>query len=145
MTLAGVFYIGIEQKNDALINIGFDASTDNSAYTFYTVNGSWQPTEKHGTLMIRPVVGKSYYIGIEEQMEARPALRLYPNPASNTIHLEGDFENSQVSIYDLLGRKVYQDEYQDEISVSGLNSGLYLISIVTTEGLVINQKFLIEK
>lgn len=145
VTLAGVFYIGIEQKNDALINIGFDASSDNSAYTFYNVNGSWQPTEKHGTLMIRPVVGKSYYIGIEEQMEARPNLRLYPNPASNTIHLEGDFENCQVSIYDLLGRKVYQDEYQDEISVSGLNSGLYLISIVTTEGLVINQKFLIEK
>ena len=104
-----------------------------------------QPTEKHGTLMIRPVVGKSYYIGVEEQTDERPALRLYPNPASSTLHLEGDFENSQVSIYDLLGRKVYQAEYQGEISVSGLNSGLYLLSVVTAEGLVINQKFLIEK
>ena len=70
---------------------------------------------------------------------------VYPNPASNTLHLEGDFENGQVSIFDLTGRKVYQGDYQHEISVGNLNNGMYLLNIITEEGQVINQKFIIEK
>ena len=93
--------------------------------------------------MIRPVVGASYYIGLQENEEK--GLRLYPNPVSQVLHLEGDFENGQVSLYDIVGRKVYQGEYQHEISVSDLNDGLYFIHIVTAEGQVINQKFIIRK
>ena len=94
--------------------------------------------------MIRPVVGASYYIGLDEQ-ESATSLRLYPNPVNQVLHLEGDFEKAQISIYDLTGRKVYQGEYQHEISVSSLNDGLYFIHVITAEGQVINQKFIIRK
>ena len=144
IALASAFYIGIEQMEGGLINIGFDASIDNSQYNFVNTNGSWQQSSKLGSLMIRPVVGASYYIGLDEQ-ESAPSLRLYPNPVNQVLHLEGDFENSQISIYDLTGRKVYQDEYQHEISVSNLDNGLYFIHIITSEGQVINQKFIIRK
>ena len=144
VALASAFYIGIEQMEGGLINICFDTSIDNSQYNFVNANGSWQQSSKRGSLMIRPVVGASYYIGLDEQ-ESATSLRLYPNPVNQVLHLEGDFEKAQISIYDLTGRKVYQGEYQHEISVSSLNDGLYFIHVITAEGQVINQKFIIRK
>ena len=143
VALAGAFYIGIEQQSDDLINIGFDTSIDNIEYNFVNTNGSWQQSSKHGSLMIRPVVGASYYIGIQENEEN--TLRLYPNPASNVLYLESQIENGQVSIFDLTGRKVYQGEYQTTIPVDQLTDGMYFLSVTTNEGQVINQKFLIRK
>ena len=61
------------------------------------------------------------------------------------LHLEGDFENGQVSLFDLTGRIVYQGVYQHDIAVSSLNNGMYFIQVVTAEGQVINQKFIISK
>ena len=144
VAFAGAFYIGIEQRSDDLINIGFDASTDNNQYNFINTNGSWQLSNIHGSLMIRPVVGTSYYIGVQENKDAE-ALQLYPNPVGNTLHIEGSIHSGQVSIYDLTGHKVYQGDYQNQISVSNLNDGLYFLSITTNEGQVINQKFIIRK
>ena len=144
VAFAGAFYVGIEQHSDDLINIGLDTSTDNIQYNFINTNGSWQQSSKHGSLMIRPVVGSSYYIGVEENLEAK-TVQLYPNPVGNTLHIEGNIHGGQVSIYDLTGRKVYQGDYQNEISVSNLNDGLYFLSITTNEGQVINHKFIIRK
>ena len=147
VALAGAFYIGIEQRSDDLINIGFDTSIDNIDYNFVNTNGSWQQSSKHGSLMIRPVVGASYYIGVEENgpSTGSGAFVVYPNPVSNILHIEGDIDGGQVSIYDLMGRMVYQSEYQTEIPVSQLNDGLYFLNITTNEGQVINQKFIIRK
>lgn len=144
VTTANTFYIGIEQSSNGLINIGLDASTDNRQYNFVSTNGSWQQSSKCGSLMIRPVVGSSYYIGIQENSDS-VALRLYPNPANSALHLEGNFESGSVCIYDLTGRKVYTGEYQPTIPVEQLNDGMYLLSVTTGEGQVINQKFIIRK
>ena len=143
VALAGAFYIGIEQRTDDLINIGFDTSIDNIEYNFVNTNGSWQQSSKHGSLMIRPVVGASYFIGIQENKEN--TLQLYPNPVNNLLHIESPIENGQVSIYDLTGKKVYAGEYQTVISVDHLTEGMYLLSVTTNEGQVINQKFIIRK
>ena len=145
--LSGAFYMGIEQRNDDLINIGFDASVDNIQYNFINTNGAWQQSSKHGSLMIRPVVGSSYYIGVDENGTSTDsgAIVLYPNPASSTLHLDGDIQEGQVCIYDLTGRRVFQGEYQTEIPVSQLNDGMYFLSITTAEGQVFTQKFIIKK
>ena len=147
VALAGTFYIGIEQRSDDLINIGFDTSIDNIDYNFINTNGSWQQSSKHGSLMIRPVVGASYFIGVEENGPSTDSgtFVVYPNPVSNILHIEGDIDGGQLSIYDLMGRMVYQSEYQTEIPVSQLNDGLYFLNITTNEGQVINQKFIIRK
>ena len=144
VALAGPFYIGIEQQSDDLINIGFDSSIDNIEYNFINTNGSWQQSSKHGSLMIRPVVGASYYIGLEENGPST-TLRIYPNPVSNVLHLEGEVTSGQVSIFDLTGRKVYAGEYQTVIPVDHLTNGMYFLSVTTSEGQVINQKFIIRK
>ncbi len=144
VTSASTFYVGIEQSSDDLINIGFDASIDNIQYNFINTNGSWQQSSKHGSLMIRPVVGPSYYIGVQENIE-NPALQLYPNPVRNTLHIEGSIGSGQVSIYDLTGKKVHESAFQSEIAVKQLPNGLYFLNVITDKGQVINQKFIIEK
>ena len=145
---SGAFYIGLAQQSGGLINIGFDASIDNSQYNFVNVNGAWQQSEIQGSLMIRPVVGPSYYIGMEEnQNDAGTSLEIFPNPVNNTLHLNNlsAFENGQLSIYDLTGRKVYHGVFQTEIPVNQLNNGMYFISLTTTKGQVVTQKFIIRK
>ena len=147
ITTASTFYIGIEQRNNSLINIGRDTSNDNRGYTFVNTNGSWQQSNMRGSLMIRPVMGPSYYIGVEENSTSTDSgtFTVYPNPASDLLHLEGDFDKGQLSVYDITGRKVYQGEYQHDIAVGDLNNGMYFIQIVTAEGQVFNQKFIISK
>ena len=143
VALASTFYIGIEQTEGGLINIGLDTSIDNIEYNFVNANGSWQQSNAHGSLMLRPVVGSSYFIGVEENCTSTVAV--YPNPVSDILHLEGDIDSGQVSIFDLMGRKVYTGEYQPTISVDQLNDGMYLLNVTTNEGRVINQKFIIRK
>ena len=147
VTSSGTFYIGIVQGSNGLINIGLDATLNTSQYNFVNVNGSWQPSSMPGTLMIRPVVGSDYYIGVEENGPSTDSgtLAVYPNPVRQTLHVEGDFEGALTAIYDLTGRQVYQGEYRPEIAVNGLKNGLYFIRIVTTEGQVLTQKFIIEQ
>jgi len=147
VTLAGSFFIGIVQQASSLINIGFDGSNDNSMNAFYNTNGSWQPTEMHGTLMIRPVVGKSYYIGVEEFENHSETVRIYPNPASNVLNINIP-ENTEIvttCIFDLTGRKVYQNAFKETIPVDNFTDGLYFISLTTAQGQVITQKIVIRK
>lgn len=147
VALSGTFYIGIVQHNNGLINIGFDASTDNSQYNFYNVNGSWQQSDSKGSLMIRPVVGSSYYIGVDEFESPIQKVVLYPNPASNTLNIKisENTEIVQTCIYDLMGRRLIQGRFEPTLSVADLAEGMYFISLTTAEGQVITQKFIIRK
>ncbi len=48
----------------------------------------------------------------------------YPNPATDVVHFS---EPTTVSLYDILGRAVRAGEQVQEIDVSGLSPGLYLV------------------
>ncbi|MBN9286007.1 MULTISPECIES: T9SS type A sorting domain-containing protein [unclassified Flavobacterium] len=61
------------------------------------------------------------------------AFRMYPNPASDVVYLESD-EATTVVIYDLYGRvvKSLNKGNHNQIPVSGLASGTYMIEVATT-------------
>ena len=147
VALAGTFYIGLVQQSNGQINIGFDASTDNSQYNFINVNGTWQSSNYRGSLMIRPVVGPSYFIGIDENEAACHNVKLYPNPAANTLNIKPlkDTEIVKTCIYDLTGRLLLQTDFEPTIAVDKLVGGMYFIRLTTAEGQTITQKFIIRK
>ena len=67
------------------------------------------------------------YVGMETSAETQPFC-IYPNPASQTVVVEGD--DGEICIYDLAGRKVLTHTYEggrDIIDVSSLRKGVYLI------------------
>ena len=142
--LNGVFYVGIVQQSSGLINVGFDTSTDNSQYNYFNVTGSWQNSSKPGSIMIRPVVGAKYYIGVpEDQVDEQ--VSIYPNPAASTIHINGVRNGSSIDVYDITGKRVVQRSYSDEISIERLHNGLYFLNITTADGKVISRKIMVNK
>ncbi len=60
------------------------------------------------------------------------ALSIYPIPASSTLFIHGA-EGARISIYNMLGELVYQDnnsQKMERIDVSSLHNGNYIIQIV---------------
>ena len=142
--LNGVFYVGIVQQSSGLINVGFDTSRDNSRYNFFNVTGSWQPSTKPGSIMIRPVVGANYYIGVDEN-PVLDHVSVYPNPVSSTLHIEGVDNGTSITLYDITGRIVMRTSYSNEVSVEHLRNGLYLMNITTAEGNVVSKKIMVNR
>ena len=140
--LNGVFYVGIVQQGSGLLNVGFDASGDYSQFNYINVTGSWQQSSKQGAIMIRPVVGASYFIGVNEDLDADIAV--YPIPASSVLHIEGVSDGVSIALYDLTGRRVMQRSFTDEIPVSQLSQGLYLLHITNTNGDIITKKIIVK-
>lgn len=142
--LTGVFYVGIVQQGSGLLNVGFDTSKDNSQYNFINVTGSWQQSSKAGSIMLRPVVGANYYIGVDEY-DASERITLHPNPVATTLHIEGIANGSSITVYDLTGKLVMHASYADEVNVSQLPDGLYLLNITSDDGGIITKKFMVRK
>lgn len=68
-------------------------------------------------------------------------LNLYPNPAHGQFILDGnDLENSEIRIYDLLGKQVAMPfiKKQDklEFNTAGIPQGIYLVTISKGKGTV---------
>ena len=68
---------------------------------------------------------------VEEHTDSK--IRIYPNPVSDVIYIEGDTDNgSQVFIYDLAGKMVAITELSPNftaINISHLPQGLYILKI----------------
>ena len=66
-------------------------------------------------------------VGVDENAEV--TLSLYPNPANESIHIEGLEANSEVVFYNVLGMMVknVNANANEEINVSDLASGVYMI------------------
>ena len=141
-----IFYVGVRQRYSKTINIGFDSSVDNHQYNFYEVGEGWKNSTYPGSIMIRPVMGKKgYFVGIDENQEV--TLNVYPNPAQNTIHIDGLDESlcDEILICDITGRVVKHSLYANELNISELQNGLYMIRVVNKDGSHNTSKLLISK
>ena len=66
----------------------------------------------------------------EIKAETSP-FHVYPNPVSGMLHMEAVPETSKLSIINLAGqtvRSIELNSYQDQVDLSFLSSGLYLLS-----------------
>lgn len=69
-------------------------------------------------------------LSTEEQIATTDTLNLYPNPASDIIHIDTNLNDLQtIVIYDALGSEVLRTNYQQEVSVSNLSKGIYFVKI----------------
>lgn len=60
---------------------------------------------------------------------AETQLTIYPNPANTMVTIEGNFTELQVSIYDMLGREISSQKVTNQLDVSSLQAGTYVIQI----------------
>ena len=76
------------------------------------------------------------HVGISERMKVRDDISIYPNPASEMVTVNGDGIR-EVNVFNGLGQKVLQknvDADHAAFSIKGFPAGLYIFSIMTTDG-----------
>lgn len=71
-----------------------------------------------------------------EVFQSNKDFSISPNPASTTInvYLPKAFENAKLSVFDVLGKEIYNVELNalhSTINISKWNSGVYLVRIAT--------------
>lgn len=66
-----------------------------------------------------------------------PHLRLYPNPTQGLLHIDSDYPQYQLCIYDLHGRrrKQSQHSFSSVIDLTAFEKGIYLLQIESPAGL----------
>jgi para-nitrobenzyl esterase len=69
--------------------------------------------------------------------------KIYPNPSQHSINIELRNEQSsieQINIQDITGRTILVQEgnhfHQMELNLSNLNSGIYMVKIISNEGII---------
>jgi hypothetical protein len=86
----------------------------------------------------------SSFVGIAE-LRAGETLKIYPNPTSSTLNIEGEqsqLQNTIIKITNNLGQVVIQNSFTNQIDVSFLPVGYYFICITISNGNVLRSKFI---
>lgn len=79
-----------------------------------------------------PEYGTCTYDAIEENKDSE--ISIYPNPVRDRVVIEG-IEVAEVDVYNALGQKVKMVQSTNEINVSGLQEGVYLLFITDAKGI----------
>lgn len=134
LILANEFYVGFEQITNDNLNIGFDYSRDSKEYLFYNIGIGWESSIYSGSLMLRPEFGVNELTGTVAVKPLQESFSFYPNPVSgpyiNLDYTANDRFGIEVEFYNITGQLVYKQLYDNQIDVSHLNKGVYLIRLV---------------
>lgn len=145
-----IFYVGWEQSNEKVLNLGYDKNNDASQYTFYKTFGDWNSSLFKGALMIRPVIGVEQVLAIGEKA-AKETLSLYPNPSSGSkIRLKttisrNEYQDYSLRIFSTDGRVISMIPLTEDIDISNMVNGLYFVQIVGGKGIVATEKLIINR
>ncbi len=140
--LSDTFFIGYRQNHDIYMNLGFDKNTDNSERTFYSF-GNWQQSNNKGSIMIRPVFGAKFSVGINNINNEANSINIYPNPASNTVNIDIDNE-FVLKIYNQIGNLIDTFYNKNIIDISNYSDGLYFLNI-NSDNKSFTKKLIIKK
>jgi len=87
------------------------------------------------------------YKNVSVDSKRMNTLKVYPNPASKTIHISTvDNNDFAAEIFNISGRRVYSNNKlnsNNAIDISSLAKGLYTVKVKTTEGTMV-QKLVVE-
>ena len=85
------------------------------------------------------------YDGIEEQEGWNEnGVGVYPNPSKDLVRIYG-VEATEVQVYNVLGQMVKKIRETNEISVTDLVEGIYLLRITDEKGINYTERIIITK
>lgn len=84
---------------------------------------------------------------IQSTSAAAAILRMFPNPATEVVHIESDHLISQIEIYAISGMRVAEirdlSGYSRSFDINDLAPGVYLVRIALENGEIMNDKLVI--
>ena len=146
----GTYYIGFEQLADYM-TIGFDRNTDRSLSTFYNIGKGWEQSTEKGSVMIRPVFGKTLprYQNIRDYSALKNNFfKVFPNPVSDQLIVRSEStEKASYQLYNTMGQLIEEADFQTtdfRISTDTHNNGIYLLILKINNSAVQQQKIIIQ-
>lgn len=145
--VSGSFFVGYHQDANGFVGVGLDMNgTDQGGKAWFRVVGDeeWlQEPSFSGTLMIRPVFGKTNGIIARAKSSKEIAFDLFPHPnQDNIFNLKGNFES--VKLVDLKGSQVKEVVVSKNLlDASDVKSGVYFAVISFKEN-IITKKIIIQ-
>ncbi|MBK6905491.1 MAG: T9SS type A sorting domain-containing protein [Saprospirales bacterium] len=135
------FYIGFQQVTitNYGIPIGFDVNNEAQQNLFYDLGTGFEPfpAALRGAPLLRAIVGSETPIDtrVEEQPNRAAAIRLFPNPSTGWVQVEGGAQ-AAFGLYNTMGQLLLRGSLQDgRLDMGGLPNGLYILNIRTEEGI----------
>ncbi len=133
----GKFYIGWEQAQAYVLNIGLDKNFPFGVNQnlFYKQDGQWYPTTISGTPMMRPMIGKWIDLpaAINEPILDNQQIdfMVYPNPSNGIFTVQSEsMDGLNASVFDMSGRLLCTiSNIQQSINLSQLENGIYLMQL----------------
>jgi hypothetical protein len=130
-------------SNTLKVNISINSSSPIGIYTLKIWNTAFditmvknQTLVKEGAIYLKSAIFSGI---VNNNVDLEPMI--YPNPASGYFVIRRQY--SSLSIFDIHGKKVFESNTKEIIDISDLNSGLYLIRIVTGD-LISTQKLIVK-
>jgi hypothetical protein len=132
--------------DEFIYTITFELEAGDYEYKFF-MNAGWEGGEWDGdpnrmvTVEGDIVVDNVFGDETDQSLSAAPLqandIRVYPNPASGQVHIHAVGKIAEVNLYSLEGRLVGRwavGTTQESISLSGTGPGIYLLQVITTQG-----------
>ena len=149
LPVQGTIYVGWIQNTPHNLNVGFDANNDVSQHIFYNTTGTWTRSSYKGALMIRPVLGKLPINRPDAKSTTIELFRIAPNPSYDgqikikflnypnitsrpgfVLPKPDELSQMKVLVYNIMGQRVYEGNYQPTIDLSHLHNGLYIVRLI---------------
>jgi hypothetical protein len=69
-------------------------------------------------------------------------LKVYPNPATDIVNVSSNKKIENITVIDMTGKKVQSFKAGNQINVSSLAKGIYILQVYYGEGAVENTKLI---
>lgn len=132
----GTYYFGIKQLDASHLNVGYDKNNNHMTALYYDIGFGWQQSAIPGSLMLRPVFGRTSLVNTgvkEEQATAQGHTTLYPNPAQDKVYIATSHDShtyTSVNVLSVMGQTLLSSQYEGAeagIDISSLPNGVYFI------------------
>ncbi|MFT4681055.1 MAG: hypothetical protein ACI9FU_000636 [Granulosicoccus sp.] len=143
-------FIGWKQQAnpDITFTVGFDLQTDRSEKLFYNLGSNWIQSSIPGSVMIRPVFGDPYTFDPASVDEvAKFQFTVFPNPATYQLKIRSnsDLNGMTARILDIAGRELKSYTNLDNLNISKLTSGIYMLVLQHIDGSVAGNSRIIKQ
>ncbi len=136
--VTGPVFIGIRQVSNVRLPIGFDMNTRKRGRRYYGTKATLTESFIAGNLMMRPYLRyKPKDLDIPQHTPSTIKVGIYPNPASNLIHIETEQAHTELQYFitAISGKVVQKGTTTSEIHLGPeVQPGVYLLQLQDPTG-----------
>lgn len=143
LVVGKTFFIGWEQPNDVLLNMGIDMNATLNNRLFYNLGFEWENSVQKGALLLRPIFDFYEPKTDVENIESND-VTVYPTIAESQVSVISEDEIAMISVYDLSGNCMLRTT-NTNFSVQSFSDGVYVVYVLTAAGQTKVCKFVVAK